>query len=260
YFFFLGMEDMIVCLYKKPNALCRLICFLWAGGEVSQLAEWGKLFSSSIEVVSVNLTEKKSHENGPLEKDLITIADEMTSVLLEYFQEKPFAIFGHSFGTHTAFAFALQMKEKYGLEPIHLFVSAAYAPHSEAFIHLKSIAICDADNEELATYITLLGGNNTDLLQNEDIKKCATQNFREDFRLLQSLSFKKTENNIPFSCDITCFAGSEDRYYDLKAWHELTSGATSFYQLPGGHFYLLDPPNQTFLVKYITSYMENADL
>lgn len=48
-FFFQEMEKLIACVRKRPDALCRLICFPWAGGGTMQLAQWGKLFSDSIE-------------------------------------------------------------------------------------------------------------------------------------------------------------------------------------------------------------------
>ncbi|NXD79728.1 SAST synthase, partial [Halcyon senegalensis] len=257
--FLLGMENLLVCLYKRPDALCRLICFSWAGGGVLPLAEWGKHFSSATEVSSVRIPNRVSHDKEPLEKDMKTIADEIVTVLLEYFQEKPFAIFGHSFGTYVSFAVALQLKEKYGLEPIHLFISASHAPHSEALLPLKIVSLSDAE-EEVVSYMQILGGNAEEILQNENTKKYAIRTFREDLRILQTLSFEKTENNIPFSCDITCFSGSDDKLYDLKGWYDLTSGATSSYQLPGGHFYLLEPANEVFLTKHITKCIENAGL
>ncbi|NXG79651.1 SAST synthase, partial [Baryphthengus martii] len=258
FFFFSVMEDLIVCLCKRPEAVYRLICFSWAGGGTAHLAGWGKLFNSSIEVSSIRLPKRASHHKEPLAKDMKTIADEITSVLLEYFQEKPFAIFGHSFGSYVGFSVALCLKEKYGLEPIHLFVSAAHAPHSEAFLLVKNMALSDIEDEDLVTYMQMLGS--PELLQNKYIKKHAIRTFREDYKLLETLSFEKTENNTPFSCSITCFTGSEDKECDFKAWQDLTSGDASFYSLPGGHFYLLQPSNEMFLTKYITRYIENTDI
>ncbi|KAM6282833.1 S-acyl fatty acid synthase thioesterase, medium chain [Porphyrio hochstetteri] len=255
-----GMEKLVVCPYKRPNALCRLICFPWAGGGTTQLAQWGKHFSNSIEVSSVRLPGRESRLKEPFAKDMTTVVNEITSVLLKELQEKPFAFFGHSFGSYISFAVALHLKEKYGLEPIHLFVSGAHAPNSEAFLPIKSIPICDTDDEDILTYIQILGGTPSELLQNEDFKKHLIHTFREDLRVLQTFSFDNAERNILFSCDITCFDGSEDKPHDLEAWHDLTSGDISFYKLPGGHFYLLEPSNEIFLTKHITRCIEHADL
>ncbi|NWI63689.1 SAST synthase, partial [Todus mexicanus] len=184
---FLGMDHLIDCQYKRSDALCRLICFSWAGGGTLQLARWSKLFSSSIEVSSVRLPERESRPKEPLAKDMATIVDEMTSALLEYFQEKPFAFFGHSFGSYMCFAVALHLKEKYGLEPTHLFVSAAHGPHSTALLLLKVIPISDAEDEDILSYMQILGGN-PELLENEEVKKYAICTFREALRLLQTFS------------------------------------------------------------------------
>ncbi|NXX73466.1 SAST synthase, partial [Urocolius indicus] len=258
--FFLGMEKLIACPYKNPNALCRLICFPWAGGGTSQLAQWGKLFSSTVEVSCVRLPGRESRVKEPFVKDITTAVHEITSVLLKELQEKPFAFFGHSFGSYLSFAVTLHLKEKYGLEPIHLFISGAHAPNSEALLPIKSIPISEAKDEDVLKHIQILGGTPSELLQNEDIRKRLILTFREDLRVLQTFSFEKAENNTPLSCDITCFNGSEDKPHDLEAWHDLTSGDTSFYKLPGGHFYLLEPSNEVFLTKHITRCIENAGL
>ncbi|NWX21890.1 SAST synthase, partial [Aegotheles bennettii] len=260
FFSFLGMEKLVACPYRRPDALCRLICFPWAGGGTSQLAQWGKLFNSAIEVSSIRLPGRESRFKEPFAKDMTSIVNEITSALLKELQEKPFAFFGHSFGSYISFAVALHLKEKYGLEPIHLFVSGAHAPNSEAFLPIKSAPICDSKDEDILRYIEVLEGTPSELLQNEDIKKHLILTFREDIRVLQTFSFEKAEKNIPLSCDITCFDGSEDKPHDLEAWHDLTSGDTSFYKFPGGHFYLLEPSNEIFLTKHITRCIENAGL
>ncbi|NXX90139.1 SAST synthase, partial [Centropus bengalensis] len=257
---FLGMEKMVACLYKRPNAVCRLICFPWAGGGTSQFAQWGKLFSSSIEVLSIRLPGRDSHPLEPFAKDMTTLVNGIASVLLKELEEKPFAFFGHSFGSYISFAVALHLKEKHGLEPVHLFASGAHAPHSEAFLPIKNLPICDLDDEDILGHIQSLGGTPPQVLQNEDAKKHLIHTFREDLRVLQTFFFEKPENNIPFSCDITCFDGSEDEPHDSEAWRDLTSGDISFYKLPGGHFYLLEVSNEIFLAKHITRCIENAGL
>ncbi|NWJ04355.1 SAST synthase, partial [Crypturellus undulatus] len=253
-----GMEKVVACSYKRPNALCRLICFPWAGGGTAHLAQWGRLFSSSIEVYSVRLPGRETRFKEPFAKDMTTVVNEIASVLLEDLQEKPFAFFGHSFGSYISFAVALHLKEKYGLEPIHLFISAAHAPHSEAFLPIKRMH--NVEDEDIIAHLKLLGGTPSELLQNEDIRKHVILTFREDLRVLQTFSFEKADRNIPLSCDITCFDGSEDIEHDLEAWNDITSGDISIYKLPGGHFYLLEPSNEIFLMKHITRCIENSDL
>ncbi|XP_027754524.1 S-acyl fatty acid synthase thioesterase, medium chain isoform X2 [Empidonax traillii] len=263
YFFvclFLGMEKLIVCVDKRPNALCRLICFPWAGGGTSLLAQWGKLLSNSIEVFCIRYPGRETRLNEPFAKDMTSMVNEITSVLLKELQEKPFAFFGHSFGSYLSFAVALHLKEKYGLEPVHLFVSGAHAPNSEAILPYKTISVADTNDEVFIDYLQTVGGTPSELLHNEDIRKHLLLTFKGDFKVLQTFSFEKAEMDIPFSCDITCFNGGDEKPYDLQGWQELTSGDTSFYELPGGHFYLLEPSNEIFLAKHITRCIENAGL
>ncbi|NXW65971.1 SAST synthase, partial [Eurystomus gularis] len=258
--FFLGMEKLVTCQYQRPNALCRLICYPWSGGGTFRLAQWGKLFSSSIEVFSIAIPGRESRIKEPFAKDMTTLVNEIASALLKEFQEKPFAFFGHSFGSYISFAVALHLKEKYGLEPMHLFVSGAHAPNSEEFNAIKSISIYDKEDEDILKEIQNLGGTPPELLENEDIKKHVILTYREDFRLLQTSFFEKAEGNIPFSCDITCFNGTEDKSYNLEGWRNLTSGDISFHKLPGHHFFLLEPSNEIFLTKHIATCIENAGL
>ncbi|NXM37996.1 SAST synthase, partial [Gymnorhina tibicen] len=258
--FFQEMEKLTFCVHTRPDALCRLICFAWAGGGTSQLAQWGKVFSDSIEVFCIRFPGRETSLIGPFAKDMTSIVDEVTNVLLKELKEKPFAFFGDSFGSYVSFAVALHLKEKYGLEPVHLFISGGHAPHSEGFLAVKSLPISDTKDEEILAHLQIIGETPSELLHNEDIRKQMVLTVREVFRVLQTFFFEKAEMDIPFSCDITCFNGSDDKVHDVQAWQELTSGDTSFYELPGGHFYLLKLSNESFLSKHITRCIENAAL
>ncbi|NXU37963.1 SAST synthase, partial [Drymodes brunneopygia] len=252
------MEKLVACLHKRPDALCRLICFPWAGGGTLQLSQWSRLFNDSIEVYCIRLPGRETRLEEPFAKDMTSIINEITTVLLKEFKEKPFAFFGHSLGAYMSFATALHLRKKYGLEPVHLFVSSAHAPNSAACLALKTAYISDDDSDLLGSIRTL--GGITVLPNNEDVRRELALTFRQDARVFQTLSFNKAEMNIPFSCDITYFCGSDDTAYDAQGWQELTTGDTSFYELPGDHFYLLQSSNESFLTKHITRCIENADL
>ncbi|XP_030120481.3 S-acyl fatty acid synthase thioesterase, medium chain [Taeniopygia guttata] len=251
------MEKLIACVQEKPDAICRLICFPWAGAGTADLAKWGRLFNDAIEVYCIRLPGRETRLEEPFAKDMTSAVNEITSVLLKSLKEKPFAFFGHSFGTYLSFACALQLKEKYGLEPVHLFLSAAHTPNSAAYLAIKSMVLPDGNNDLLAL-MNIIGGN-FEFAPDEDSWNDMVLTFREDIRILQTSSFEKTDMNTPLSCDITYFCGSEDKIFDTKGWQELTSGDTSFYELPGGHLYLLKPSNQSFLIKHITKALENAN-
>ncbi|KAL2307335.1 hypothetical protein Nmel_000293 [Mimus melanotis] len=128
--FFKEMEKLVNCVQKKPNALCRLICFPRAGGGTSQLAQWGRLFNDSIEVFCIRPPGRETRLGEPFPKDMASFVNEVTTVLLEELKEKHlhFLVTVFILGTYMSFAVALHLKEKYRLEPVHLFMSSAHAP------------------------------------------------------------------------------------------------------------------------------------
>ncbi|XP_016419171.1 S-acyl fatty acid synthase thioesterase, medium chain-like [Sinocyclocheilus rhinocerous] len=117
------MDKVLTCFNK------RLICFPWAGGGSIHYARWAKTLNSSIEVYSVRLPGREGRAKEPFFLNMQEIIDEIIGVLLPHLREKPFALFGHSFGAMTCFAFAEHVKKVYNLEPIHMFLSGASAPY-----------------------------------------------------------------------------------------------------------------------------------
>uniref|UniRef100_A0A8V5GC37 oleoyl-[acyl-carrier-protein] hydrolase n=1 Tax=Melopsittacus undulatus TaxID=13146 RepID=A0A8V5GC37_MELUD len=211
------MEKLVACPHERPDALYRLICFPWVGSG-AYFAQWGSLFSGSIEASSVSLPGRESCQGEEL-------------------QEKPFAFFGHSFGSYVSLAVALHLKEKYGLEPI-------------PFTYVKTAH--EGKDEDILAYLEILGGTPSELMQNKDSKKHLINTLREDSRVLHTWSFYNFVLHLYLYFTVLFLSDS--------AWNDLTSGGTSFYKLPGGHFCLLDPSNEIFLVKQITSCMEHAGL
>ncbi|KAG8573796.1 hypothetical protein GDO81_012551 [Engystomops pustulosus] len=251
------MDKLLTCFYKRPNAVTRLICFPWAGGGSLFYAQWGRLLDESIEVCSIRLPGRESRFSEPFAQSMDQIVDEITAVLLPQLQEKSFSFFGHSFGSLTSFATALRLKEKYGLEPVHMFVSGASAPHSKS--RSTSTKRSELSDEEFLKWMSTTGGTPAEILENKEAVQLFLPSLKADLRVVENYVYDKPASP-PLSCGLTCFDGTEDIPHDLHAWKELTSGDFNIHMLPGGHFYLKDPNNEKSLVTHITKYLEAAEV
>uniref|UniRef100_A0A7J8BBC4 oleoyl-[acyl-carrier-protein] hydrolase n=1 Tax=Molossus molossus TaxID=27622 RepID=A0A7J8BBC4_MOLMO len=90
-------EEVVNCLYRRPNAMCTLICFPWAGSGSIHFAKWGNDMQDSLEVHSIRLAGRESRLEEPFSSDICQIADEIVCALLPVLQDKPFAFFGHRY-------------------------------------------------------------------------------------------------------------------------------------------------------------------
>ncbi|XP_010640333.1 S-acyl fatty acid synthase thioesterase, medium chain [Fukomys damarensis] len=246
-------ENILNCLYPKPSAIFRLICFPWAGGGSLYFAKWGQEICDSLEVHSIRLAGRESRIEEPFANDIYEIVDEIVHALLPLVQDKPFAFFGHSMGSYTAFMTALHLKEKYKLEPIHFFLSSTTPPYSKAHIQIPNLD--GLSEEQIKRYLIDFGGTPKSLVDNQEFLKQFIPVLSADVHILRNLSFHAPAQP-ELSCDFTCFAGSEDITKDMEAWKIVTSGTFDLHILPGNHFYLMEPANENFIKNYITKCLE----
>ncbi|XP_067862942.1 S-acyl fatty acid synthase thioesterase, medium chain [Heptranchias perlo] len=251
------MDKIVNCLYRRPEALFRLICFPWAGGGSIHYAQWGKHFNNSIEVYSIRLPGRETRFKEPFAQNLEQLTEEITSILLPSLKEKPFAFFGHSFGAYLGFATAECLKRNHGLEPVHLFLSGGKAPQSAA--HYPTQKRSDLPDDEFLEWMTSVGGTPSEILTNKDILQLFVPVVKADIRLMDLKNFEKLQNKF-FSCSISIFDGEENARHDLEAWNDFTSGEFTIRIFPGGHFYLKEPDNENFLVAYITKHLETVEI
>ena len=131
----------------NPSATFRVFCFLWTGGCASFFGRLQKLFADSpIELVPINLPGRdKDAETGPADswKDAV---GQLTDALADgWVQAMPYAFFGHSLGAWTAIETLHALRNRNGAGPalplpVHLFVSAKFAPQLAAEERIHALA------------------------------------------------------------------------------------------------------------------------
>ncbi|XP_017729418.1 PREDICTED: S-acyl fatty acid synthase thioesterase, medium chain [Rhinopithecus bieti] len=250
-------ENIFNCLYKNPEATFKLICFPWAGGGSVHFAKWGQDTHDSLEVHSLRLPGRESRIEEPFANDISQLVDEVVCALQPVIQDKQFAFFGHSMGSYIAFRTALHLKENNKPEPLHLFLSSATPIHSKAWLHIPKED--ELSEEQISHYLTEFGGTPKHFVEDKEFVQQYSPMIRADVNLVSSCT-----SNIPskavLSCDLTCFVGSEDIAKDMEAWKDVTSGNTNIHQLPGDHFYLLDPANERLIKNYVIKCLEVSSL
>ncbi|XP_005081342.1 S-acyl fatty acid synthase thioesterase, medium chain [Mesocricetus auratus] len=250
-------EKILNCLFQKPNAVFKLICFPWAGGGSIYFAKWGETVNDLLEVHAVRLAGRETRLQEQFATDIYEIVDEIVTALLPIIQDKQFAFFGHSLGSYIAFLTALSLKEKHKMEPLHFFVSSASAPHSKFQLQIPELNKLSED--QIRHYLLHFGGTPKHLIDDQEFLNHCTPILKADVGIVKSFVFDPP-SEAPLSQDITCFIGSDDIIKDTEGWKDVTSGKLDIHMLPGDHFYLLNPDNENFIKNYITKCLELSSL
>ncbi|EHH18904.1 hypothetical protein EGK_19475 [Macaca mulatta] len=226
----------------EPLCLAKILCLFWI-----------LIFF----LHSLRLPGRESRIEEPFANDISQLVDEVVCALQPVIQEKPFAFFGHSMGSYIAFRTALHLKENNKPEPLHLFLSSATPIHSKAWPRIPKED--ELSEEQMHHYLKEFGGTPKDFVEEKELVQQYKPMIMADLNVVSSCI-----SNIPskavLSCDLTCFVGSEDIAKDVEAWKDVTSGNTNIHQLPGDHFYLLDPANKKLIKNYIVKCLEVSSL
>ncbi|MGH2506509.1 MAG: thioesterase II family protein [Ktedonobacteraceae bacterium] len=223
----------IICPRPQPQAQLRLFCFPYAGGGASLYRTWHQTLPPTIEICPVQfpgrenrLTEQAFTQVEPLIQDLYNA--------ISPYLDKPFAFFGHSMGALVSFELTRYLRQKAGLSPQHLCVSAHRAPH----LPDRHTPIYQLPYPEFREELRHLNGTPEGVLQNEELMQLLLPTLRADFTLCETYTYDPQE---PLACPIAVFGGTEDDKItsaELQAWHDQTQNAFVLHMLPGDHFFI----------------------
>ncbi|MBU7581852.1 MAG: thioesterase [Nostoc sp. TH1S01] len=232
----------------NPQADLRLFCFPYAGGSSLIFRTWPDYLPPSIEVCAIEIPGRgRQLKLSPFSR-IEPLVDAIASAINPYL-DKPFALFGHSMGGLVSFELTRLLHKKYGIVPVHLFISgrrAPQVPNSKPPIHnLAEPAFI----EELRH----LNGTPREVLENAELMQLFLPILRADFAVLETYIYKPEP---PLECPITVFGGLQDSEVgcdELQAWQEQTNADFNLHMFPGDHFFLHS--SQSVLLEKLAKYL-----
>ncbi|GAA1921556.1 alpha/beta fold hydrolase [Streptomyces sodiiphilus] len=228
----------------------RLVVLPHAGGSAAFYHSWGGAFGPDTEVLVARYPGRQERLAEPCVEAMEPLADQVTDALLP-FADVPLALFGHSMGASLAHEVALRLEHRHRIRPACLHVSARSAPHRLT----PGRARLETD-EELAAEVRRLGGTDTALLADPELRELVLPALRADFRVVAGYPPRPP---VPVGCPVTAHTGDADPaapVADVEEWRRAAPAGFALHVYPGGHFYLLD--HHTRLVADLTNALASA--
>lgn len=223
----------VVFSKRVPKAALRLFCLPYAGGGVSIYRNWSTLLPPDVEICSIQLPGRDCRLNEKPFTNSILLVEALAQAIYP-FLDKPFTFFGHSMGAIIGFELARCLRNKYSLEPLHLFVSGRPAPQ-----------IPDDDPPtyclpeiEFINELKRLNGTPKEVLEHPELMQMLIPILRADFEVCQTYVYSDEK---PLNCSITAYYGANDQDVDrnkMEAWNKQTSNTFKVHMLPGDHFFI----------------------
>ncbi|MCC2447387.1 thioesterase domain-containing protein [Bacillus cereus] len=217
--------------------IVTLFCLPYAGGSASIYHKWRRHLDESIELIPLELSGRGSRIKEPLYNSIENAVEDIYNQI-QPFLNKPFSIFGHSMGSLLAYELSCKIKQKDGIEPVHLFVSGRKAPNCPERSPIEKKKIHLLPDDEFVEVVKSLGGTPDGLLDNSEYLDFFKPILRADFRMIET--YKYDDRDFKLNCDITVLNGKEDDIAEeeLAAWGPFTNGNSKIVEFNGGHFFI----------------------
>jgi medium-chain acyl-[acyl-carrier-protein] hydrolase len=218
----------------KPGADLRLFLFPYAGAGPAVFGKWIMELPEHIEGIIAHFPGRGSRHKEPPINDIFRLAERL-SQSIQSLLDKPFALFGHSFGAFVAFELARQMHRQQLREPEILFVSGCGAPQMPDPHPPTSMLSDDQFLETLAG----MGGIDSELLRQPEMLQLLMPMIRADFKALESYHYDP--NVPPVRCPIMAFGGLADGRVSpeqLEGWAVQTRSYFKSQYFPEDHFFI----------------------
>ena len=228
-----AVETWVTYPQPNPQANLRLFCLPYAGGAARIFRTWSDSLPKTVEVSPVELPGRGKQIGVAPFTRLQPLVEAIAQSLLPHL-DKPFAFFGHSMGGLVCFELTRYLRQKYGLNPVHLFISARRAPQIPA----RNSPIHGLPDSEFLEEIRRLNGTPQAAVENAELMELFMPILRSDFEVLETYVYAPES---PLNCPISAFCGSDDpeaSQDEVEGWRIHTRASFSLHTLAGDHFFI----------------------
>lgn len=219
-----------------PSADARLVLYAFphAGGGAAVFKDWQEGLPPEIAVRPVQYPGREARFGEPLHHSVRELVDALEPAIVPELS-RPFAFFGHSLGGFVAYELVRRLQARGGPLPVHLFLSAARAPHTA----LPSRPLYSMDEPELLLELRKMGGTPERVLAEPELMRLFLPLLRADFTM--SDCYLRPDDDPLLAPPLSVFRGATDDRVNadkVAAWQERAAGAYQLRTIPGGHFFI----------------------
>lgn len=193
----------------------------------------------ALRVVGAQYPGRGPRIGEPLVERLADLVDPLDELV----EEGPGELFllGYSLGAMVGWQLA-QRLEHSGRAPSGVIQMACAPPHAT---DAESTRLRDLSREELVAHLRRLDGLPTEVLDEPELLEIALDSVGADFRATADYPVQRIERRL--RCPLLAVGGSSDpscRADQVQRWAETTTGVAHIREVPGGHFFLNDRPDE----------------
>jgi surfactin synthase thioesterase subunit len=216
----------------RPAARLQLVCLPHAGGGASSFRGWSGLLPPDVELLAVQYPGREDRFGEPMIDEMgalvVAVCDALAGVL-----DRPYVLFGHSMGSAVAYEVARELRRRGRPGPRRLVASGREAP-----VRARGGEVHLGDDDALCEELVRLGGTDSEVLADRDLRRAVLGYVRNDYRLIETY---RPAPATPLGCPVTVFTGDADPELtpaQAAGWAPLGDGREDVQTFPGGHFYL----------------------
>ncbi|HLZ88298.1 MAG TPA: alpha/beta fold hydrolase [Puia sp.] len=195
---------------------------------------------------------ERTHEG--LIRNIHRLVEDLFRQAKKHIAQGRYALYGHSLGGLATWLLARKIVENHLPPPVHLFITGAIGPGSD--VRMEDNKRHLLGKGDFLQMMKDLQGMPDEMFRDSELLAYYEPILRADIQVSESYVHRELEPlDIPFT--VISGAGEEGEPADYQIWQKETKRKVCFYQLPGGHFFILDHAREVveIILKELSFYL-----